>query len=744
MYQDRCLPANMPMPKPRKLQKPEDVANSGDPYSCQRTEIYFCNHKGFNAWYEEHMSKFFGESTVARKPKKKSIDIESSVKDIIAAAAAPKQKPKRRNDAGAGNKNAARTREQRQTSRSKTPTNQRQRSKSPTKTQGSHRSVSSAPTSRATKVDPLHQTYPSRRSNSAEFQNNGRAAQAQPSSKNQRPPTKEFLPAMMTGNVADPPPPPSHQTGETSSAKASHGKLFSPVENAMTTLKNFILQCGHDADDNYDLIDAVGTRDVTAAIGMLTNKSSTPEVAVRLAQHGMVKTLIKLLMLEDCAPWATHTLLCLNNLSAFLLRSATARLKYLNPQIMAALLSTVGKNVQAILLQAAERNIHSVGKAAMQLMGTIVQASEDDPEMSKTFVRHGGLHMLLLISHHEDLKEAAKMARIMLGRFGDKALRSLPSIYEEHPAMSALFFENLEKELEKREEFKNRHQHSLKQQRDEKLKAHVLVEERRIKTQEFLQAQDEKAKALRAKISKRMESVMEKQQKEEEFERARLEALAVEKRNSLVEKRKEIDRMQQEKEEQEKDAKRRQAREKFRVEMEKERRNEEKVKEWLEHKRSEKKKKHQEELHLQQREHEENLKALQAMRKQMDDVLARAKNRSPRQRRGATSDENTSANRGKSKRKPRKNSPYAEVFGLNADGTTISIDHSQTNRIKMVGVIKSPPRIKRDTSFPPLGSSLDTSIGTSTESFDPSTVTPSPPSPIRVKPPSPSRYMLKK
>ena len=174
------------------------------------------------------------------------------------------------------------------------------------------------------------------------------------------------------------------------------------------------------------------------------------------------------------------------------------------------------------------------------------------------------------------------------------------------------------------------------------------------------------------------------------------------------------------------------------------RRNEEKVKEWLEHKRSEKKKKHQEELHLQQREHEENLKALQAMRKQMDDVLARAKNRSPRQRRGANSDENTSANRGKSKRKPRKNSPYAEVFGLNADGTTISIDHSQTNRIKMVGVIKSPPRIKRDTSFPPLGSSLDTSIGTSTESFDPSTVTPSPPSPIRVKPPSPSRYMLKK
>ena len=182
----------------------------------------------------------------------------------------------------------------------------------------------------------------------------------------------------------------------------------------MSTLKNYILQCGHDADDNYDLIDAVDKRDVTAAIGVLTNKSSPPEVAVRLAQHGMVKTMIRLLMLEDCPPWATHTLLCLNNLSAFLLRAATAKLKYLNPQIMAALFSAVGKNVQAVLLQTVERRIHSVGKAAMQLMGTIVQASEDDREMSKTFVRHGGLHMLLLLSHHEEMKEAAKMARIML------------------------------------------------------------------------------------------------------------------------------------------------------------------------------------------------------------------------------------------------------------------------------------------------------------------------------------------
>ena len=84
----------------------------------------------------------------------------------------------------------------------------------------------------------------------------------------------------------------------------------------------------------------------------------------------------------------------------------------------------------------------------------------------------------------------------------------------------------------------------------------------------------------------------------------------------------------------------------LKLSMEKEKKNEEMMKLWLENKKKETKKKYDLEIKAQKREHEQNLKSLQLMRKQMDDIIKKnkkaknpaykAKNRqsqSPRQKR---------------------------------------------------------------------------------------------------------------
>ena len=58
-----------------------------DPYSCLSSSIYFCTHLGFNNWYQEHLTKFFGEvEYVPRRRKKKKLDMGSSVHDILATS----------------------------------------------------------------------------------------------------------------------------------------------------------------------------------------------------------------------------------------------------------------------------------------------------------------------------------------------------------------------------------------------------------------------------------------------------------------------------------------------------------------------------------------------------------------------------------------------------------------------------------------------------------------------------------
>ena len=730
----------MPMPKPPKLKSPSDVAESGDPYSCQRTGIYFCTHKGFNNWYGEHMAKFFGEPVLQfRRKKKKSLDVESSVKDIIAASAKPTKRLGSSESQGRLGRSKSRS-----DSRGRKEAAQVPRSKSPTKK--GNRNISSAPASRlvgktkkknpgltennkkktqppppqqagAKAANRMVQTYPQKRVHSANAAGNVSSSRNTKGKKKKllQRATKEFLPEKKVA---------AKQSAKPASA-ATSGKLFNSTDNAMEVLKNYVNQNGD--GDLENLMESVDKREVSAAVLTLTNKSASPEVAVRLAQAGVVRKVIKLMKLELCGPWALHALLCMNNLSAFLLRSKTARTKYFSQPIMASLLKHVGMTVVAIVLEASGRDEESavaLAKAAVQLITTIAQASEDDTEMSELFRTHGGLHILLLLSYNKNMKEVGKMARILLGRFKNTEMAALKGsanvLGNGNDLISKIFHENLDKELEKRESLKSHQTSAFKRQRGEALKAHNLVEERRKKNLEFLKSQDEKSRELREKIMKRVESVNEKKRVEDEAERERIALKVKQRREALVEKRKEMDCLMQEKEAREKEERKRKAKEQSRVAREKEVLNEDKVKMWLESKRNEKKKRYQDEISRQKSEHEQNLKSLQQMRKQMDDVLARARQpRSPRRHK--------TISRRAGSRSPRSNSRIAK------------------KGLKLLEGGISPPRINGKNFFPPLslvGSSLkdSKSVSSSVENFDPTNIMRSPPSPIRVKPPSPARF----
>ena len=711
--------------KPPKLQTPAEVANSGDPYSCLSSSIYFCTHLGFNNWYQEHLTKFFGEvEYVPRRRKKKKLDMGSSVHDILATSTKSNSNG-RAKSSGMDRSNSSNNiikKKQSKTSRNNNETtkgkknSKRTRSKSPIKVP--RRDVSSAPAKRSSKKRPsnhdnnnnnnytknnktlstspvvedklYHSMSSTKTSKSSSNKNLQKAYGSSMKGKQislRKTKVKAFLPEKKKPNED------AKRTINTSERKetAVNGKkmTLATTENCIKTIKLFISQNGK--GDENDLINSVDEKDVVAAVRNLTSKSAAPEVTVKLAQQQLVKSLLLLLKVQTVAPWTVYSLLCLTNMTAFLLRSRTARDKYFTINIIQHMFQMIGTNTIECILQNDDNNTYalSVLKASVKLLSTITQASEGDARFEEAFKTHGGLHTLVLASQCHDV-EASKLSRVMLGKFSNDELNALllsTSLFasssnknDSNAIITNTLAENVTKEIEKRDALKQRHKLALSRERNVALKAHEAVEQRRKKQSEFINNVDEKSLLLRDKIKKRMEVINARKEKAEQMEKEKVQEEMQRKRQELIKKRKEIDEFQRRKREKEREKRKLKEEEELRISIEKEKKNEEMMKAWLENKKKETQKKHEEEIKKQQREHEQNLEALQLMRKQMEKILAKNKHKSKN---------NNKKKKSSSKSPRRKRDEVDNVRGK------VGLKFKVTN-------VNKPSSTNSGSSFPPL------------------------------------------
>ena len=588
--------------KPPKLYTPEEVSDSGDPYSCLRTSIYFCTHRGFNNWYEEHLTKFFGEVTqVRRKKKKKALDMGSSVHDIVAAATSKgngsaknsvkkASKPLIERSNSSSKVRLPKKAKRQDSSSSVNRQSSRTRSKSPIKVK---RNVSSAPAERAYKKQPkdasrkvkprdeLSFSAHPRLESSATSKSETKNAPDTMMSKSRKKQIKEFLPEKKLKLPAKKEMTEARKTNKkVQSSLPKEGKsVLVTSESCMQKLQEFLDK--YNAESIHESHNTADTRDIVIAVKVLASKCVSPEVTVRLAQQHLVKKMLQLLKLQPIAPWTVYSILCLVNMLSFLLRSSTAKNKYFTINIIQTIFQVIGATTVASMLEDSDTS-DSALKACMKLLASISQASEGDVKFSATLKTHGGLHALVLASQSKN-EEASKQARLMLGKFKSDELNALISstlllassdsasyISKNSSTITDLLKKNVNLELERRDFLEKRHKIALQRERRMATKAHEEIERRRKKQSEFINSVDAKSLQQRDKIKKRMEAIHAKDELKEEMERKKLKEEMDTRREALIRKRREIDDQQRRERQKARERKLMKQKEDLKLSMEKE------------------------------------------------------------------------------------------------------------------------------------------------------------------------------